>query len=317
MLLLIFLLLLNPCNSFINPCDNNNIPFKNYLLNDYECISYDEEYINSLKYLSKNIPSFDVINKVTLGFPDENIRLPDGLNNGVVNVGLNISLNIKTNYKWAADLTKEIWYEYVLPYGIVNEPRNNWRPLLSNVTKEILDKQSNQDLDSLNISDVFYIINNEIWNMFNNNKTIVFKSSQTPLIYDPMSTIVFGYSSCTGLSIFLIDTLRSIGIPSRLVGTPAWNDNINNGNHNWLEVFFENQWHFIETLPAGGHNEDFNDPCSMWFCNAEHMINGTKFFAAAFDQDREMRYPLAWDLDNLSIPGINRTDYYQDVCNKC
>ena len=63
--------------------------------------------------------------------------------------------------------------------------------------------------------------------------------------------------------------------------------------------------------------EDFNNPCSMWFCNAEHMINGTKFFAAAFDQVREMRFPLAWDLDNLAIPGVNRTDFYQDVCNKC
>ena len=150
-----------------------------------------------------------------------------------------------------------------------------------------------------------------------NNKTIVFVASQTPLIYDPMSTIVFGYSSCTGLSIFLVDALRSIGIAARLAGTPAWNDNVNNGNHNWLEVYTDNDWQFIESQPAGGASGTFNNPCSMWFCNPEHMANGTTFFAAAFEQSRKIRYPMAWDISNVAIPGIDRTDYYQDVCNRC
>ena len=132
-----------------------------------------------------------------------------------------------------------------------------------------------------------------------------------------MSTITFGYSSCTGLSIFLVDALRSIGIASRLVGTPAWNNDLNNGNHNWIEVYTGKEWQFIESLPAGGNNEKFNEPCSMWFCNPQHMMNGTTFYAAAFDQSRSIRYPMAWDLQNIAIPGIERTDYYQDVCNKC
>jgi len=37
---------------------------------------------------------------------------------------------------------------------------------------------------------------------------IVFKSEQTPRVYDPMSTLAFGYASCTGISILLIDALR-------------------------------------------------------------------------------------------------------------
>lgn len=66
---------------------------------------------------------------------------------------------------------------------------------------------------------------------------IVFKSSQTPLIYDPMSVLSFGYGSCTGVSIFFIDALRSVGVPSRIAGTPAWNGDVSNGNHNWVEVW--------------------------------------------------------------------------------
>ena len=41
-------------------------------------------------------------------------------------------------------------------------------------------------------------INENIWVKAYLGNDVVFKSSQTPLIYDPMSTIVFGYASCTG-----------------------------------------------------------------------------------------------------------------------
>ena len=72
---------------------------------------------------------------------------------------------------------------------------------------------------------------------------VVFKSSQTPLIYDPMSAIVFGFASCTGekqrengvimrqencsgVSILFADALKSAGIPARVAGTPSWNGEI-------------------------------------------------------------------------------------------
>ena len=41
-------------------------------------------------------------------------------------------------------------------------------------------------------------VNEYLWERGYLGNEVVFKSSQTPLIYDPMSTIVFGYASCTG-----------------------------------------------------------------------------------------------------------------------
>ena len=41
-------------------------------------------------------------------------------------------------------------------------------------------------------------VNEYVWERGYLGNEVVFKSSQTPLIYDPMSTIVFGYASCTG-----------------------------------------------------------------------------------------------------------------------
>lgn len=44
-----------------------------------------------------------------------------------------------------------------------------------------------------------------------------------------MSAIAFGYASCTGLSIMFLDALRSVGVPARLVGTPAWHGTFADG----------------------------------------------------------------------------------------
>ena len=126
----------------------------------------------------------------------------------------------------------------------------------------------------------------------------------------------------TGISILYIDALRTLGIPARLVGTPAWNGNVTNGNHNWVEVWLGTDdsagWKFIEGLPAGGPTETFENPCDKWFCNNNHFsdFNFTKVFAARFSQSG-IHYPMAWDLENVDIPGVDRTEYYQQHCKPC
>ena len=137
-----------------------------------------------------------------------------------------------------------------------------------------------------------------------------------------MSTMLFGYASCTGVSILYIDALRTLGIPARLVGTPGWNGSVANGNHNWVEVWLGNDdsegWKFIEGLPAGGSSETFQDPCDKWFCSEANFDDNqkTKVYAAQYS-DTEISFPMAWDLENLDIPGIDRTKYYHDSCKSC
>jgi len=143
----------------------------------------------------------------------------------------------------------------------------------------------------------------------------VFKSSQTPLIYDPMSTLVFGYASCTGVSILFANALRAVGIPARVVGTPAWNDVEANGNHNWVEVWVDGTWEFIEAEPAGGE-ETLTNPCDKWFCSPAKMANGTRFYATAWTKGSVV-YPMAWDLENEQVQGVDRTEYYQTACGSC
>ena len=115
---------------------------------------------------------------------------------------------------------------------------------------EVIDRILSDHLDvsdtNLEIEDLVRTINENMWVRSYLGNDVVFKSSQTPLIYDPMSAIVFGFASCTGekqrdfktitnneerkkcsgVSILFADALKSAGIPARVAGTPAWNGEI-------------------------------------------------------------------------------------------
>merc|ERR1712072_545453 len=171
----------------------------------------------------------------------------------------------------------------------VDEPRNNWRPLFYEKAKPLVENLMKDP--KTKIPDVVKAVNTQLWKVFGNNgKEITFKSGQTPLIYDPMSTIAYGYASCTGVSIMLVDVLRSVGVCARVVGTPAWHNNINEGNH-------------------------------KWFCNPSHFGEDKKrspVFAARWDvNSTDVRYPMSWDINNKNIAGVDRSDYYNEVCAKC
>merc|ERR1711879_1101771 len=139
-----------------------------------------------------------------------------------------------------------------------------------------------------------------------------------------MSTITFGYASCTGVSILFVDALRSVGVPARLVGTPAWNGKPERGNHNWVEIWLGNgkglageDWTFIEATPAGP-GEKLDNPCDKWFCNKQHFDGATETFSAQFNRHSNSTiYPMAWDLSNRQIPGVDRSSFYNSLCQKC
>lgn len=64
----------------------------------------------NFRYLESNLPSFDIVNKGSLGF----LTVPDGhpeVNEGVANVGTNLSLTVRSQYRWAAKvISKKIIY---------------------------------------------------------------------------------------------------------------------------------------------------------------------------------------------------------------
>ena len=110
--------------------------------------------------------------------------------------------------------------------------RSDWRRLLFQTLNM-------SDDPSKSPGDVAMFVNEHLWRLLNPKKPIYFKAQQTPLLYDSMSAISFGFASCTGLSILYLDALRSVGVPARLVGTPAWHGKYKDGNHNWVPGWFQ------------------------------------------------------------------------------
>jgi len=254
------------------------------------------------RFLERNLPPWDAQNLGTLQL-------------GILPATVQLALEARRSNPWAADVPWSVWRDAVLPFASVNEARSDWRRLFRQALAPLVKGAASRRV-------AVEEVNSKLWSLLRPDSPIVFKSQQTPLIYDPMSTIAYGFASCTGISIVLIDALRSVGVPARLVGTPAWNGDEQAGNHNWVEVWLggesieEEGWAFMEGAPAGGGS--LTDPCSHWFCNAAKMENGTEVFATAFDREaNETVYPMSWDLTNRHVPGVKRTAHYRKVCHSC
>lgn len=272
------------------------------------CENTSEVTKQARTFLKSNLPPWDVGNLETF-------------EEGILRPTINISVMARDRFPWAESIPKDIWLNYVLPYANVNEPRTPWRTLLA---KKMGPLVQNPGFEAGSITEVAEILNRELWSVLRPDGEITFKSEMTPLIYDPMSIIDYGYASCTGVSIMLVDALRSVGVPARIAGTPAWHGNVSDGNHNWVEVWLGpgeglrgEAWSFIEGKPAGG-GENFTDPCNKWFCTPERFDGKTQAFAPQYDRTTNYTvYPMAWDLQNQNVPGVNRTAFYNALCQPC
>mmetsp|Transcript_24700 Transcript_24700/g.59548 ORF Transcript_24700/g.59548 Transcript_24700/m.59548 type:complete len:422 (+) Transcript_24700:124-1389(+) len=281
----------------------------------------------------------------------------DGLSDGILNQTLYYSLKAKVLYPWTDYIPRSIYTEYVVPYAVSNEPRSDHRPLLFDALRDTL-KGYERSSDGISgrtemeakgrravetttsppeqIKEVVKLINTRLWSILGRtDKPIVFVAGLTPRIYDPLSVMAYGHSSCTGLAILLVSALRSVGIAARMVGTPAWMGDPDKGNHSWVEVYVPNEdgvggkWIFLEPTPGIAEGAEVNDgraddldrdPCKRWFCTAGKFDGSTKVCAARFDKDAaDTHYPMAWsDPENdKGVPGEDRSEYYTTVCGQC
>ena len=297
----------------------------------------------------------------------------DGLSDGILNQTLYYSLLTKSLYPWTDAIPRSIYLEYVVSFAIVNEPRTDYRPLLFETLREALKgwerpvvnnqlrrnqleewphaRTRIQTSSQALIKEVVKLVNTRLWSLLGRSsptssptqsKPIVFRPGLTPRIYDPLSVISYGYSSCTGLAVLLIAALRSVGIPARLVGTPAWYGKEENGNHSWLEVFVPNEpaitntennlggdespnnpggkWIFLEPTPgiAEGEEESADaddldrDPCKRWFCKADRFDGSTHVFASRYTKVRVTGASVGnGPLNDLLDAPLPSSTYYQ------
>lgn len=201
----------------------------------------------------------------------------------------------RNKFPWTKNVATSIFFNDVLPYAALNERRDDFRKDFFNkfypVVKDCKNIREAVIKIAANIQDIVKV-------KYNTKRR---KPDQSP--YESMEQ---GMASCSGLSILLVDALRSVGIPARIAGIPKWKKI--RGNHNWVEVYIDGKWYFTE----------YNNPKldKSWFLERV----GTKIpefpkhqvYASSF-RKTDTYFRCVWLPDYKGVPGVVVTKRYVDL----
>ncbi|KAF4751560.1 hypothetical protein FOZ63_032935 [Perkinsus olseni] len=154
-------------------------------------------------------------------------------------------------------------------------------------------------------------------------------------------------SSCTGLALYLVAALRSVGIPARVAGTPHWNKGAIEcphgdgdapcGNHNWVEVYIPEHdgsppgWTVVDqrSVPLSSLNTSFFIPSPARHQNGL-TVNHTTYAASYAPPEMLLHeedypvgegvlsaklFPLVFDWSYDSVPAWNTTAMYHQLAD--
>ena len=199
-----------------------------------------------------------------------------------------------TAVPWAAGVPRDIFLNEILPYGSLNEGRDNSRALLRAKCLPLI-------VGCKTAGEAAQAINRKLFPLVK----VKYSTARERPDQNPTQTLHSGLATCSGLSILLVDACRSVGIPARVVGVPNWADN--RGNHTWVEVW-DGDWHF-----AGAAEPDDRGLDHAWFAHDASLARRDDprhaIFAASFKKTGTA-YPLVWAPENTTVHAVNVTERY-------
>ncbi len=237
------------------------------------------EYRAALNYLKVSMPAGD----------------RDTLDGALLRENVKYALRAREEFPWTKSLPDSIFLNEVLPYAVVDEPRESWRP-------KFYDIFAPKVRGAATIEEAIALVNKDI----NLAVGVEYDTRRRRTNQSPSESMEQGMASCTGLSIILVDAFRSVGIPARFAGTAAWWDD--RGNHSWVEVWIDGKWWFTEFYPdpAGLDNSWFladagrGDPADR-----QHGVWAVSWRPTAYGA-----FPMVWSEGSTAVHGVNVTDRY-------
>lgn len=222
--------------------------------------SVSQNHEDALKFLILNMTQHDLKN-LSAEFLLTNIRL---------------AYKARSLASW--EVPDDIFFNDVLPYANIDEPRDPWRKemfeLCESIVKEC--KSPGEAAQKLNAT-VFREL------------SVKYSTARKRANQSPAESIEQGLASCTGLSIILVDACRSVGVPARLVGIPSWKNK--RGNHTWVEVW-DDGWHF-----TGAAEPNKNGLNRTWFqadaALADPNSKMHSIYAVSFRKTKT-DFPMVW-----------------------
>ena len=200
----------------------------------------------------------------------------------------------KEQAPWKADVSEDMFLNYVLPYANVSEKRQAWR---DDFRKRFLPLVKNAKTSSA----ATVILNQKIFPLTG----VKYSTKRRRADQGPYESIDSGLASCTGLSIMLIDACRSVGIPARFVGTPSWSDD--SGNHSWVEIW-DDGWQFTGAAEPTGDKLN-----AGWFSGraSKSKVDQPKYAIYAVSYRRtDTVFPMVWSRNADPVWATNVTSGY-------
>jgi len=216
----------------------------------------------------------------------------------VLKEAVNYGYKAREEFSWCKALPEDVFFNDVLPYASMDETRELWREEFYNLFKPLVVncKTAAEALDTVNKS-----IEKLVKVSYNTKRK---KPNQSP-----HESMEIHMASCSGLSILLTDAFRSVGIPSRISGTPMWVSK--EGNHNWSEVWLDGRWYFTEFSPGGLDHSWFlpRAAAADTTKNPIHQVYSTSFKPTENNQ----HFIMVWNFRDKSVPGEIVTSRYVEV----
>lgn len=219
----------------------------------------------------------------------------EAIDPAIVLESIAIALRARDTYPWAKDLPDDLFLNDVLPYATLDEPRVLTRERVHALAADIVK-------DATTAEEAAQALNRELFK----GTGVRYSTQRMRANQNSAETLDTKLASCTGLSILLVDACRSVGIPARVAGIANWTDR--NGNHTWVEIHDGERWHF-----TGAAEYDKNGLDRGWFTGpASLAIEGHDLHAiwASSWRTTGHRFPLAWNMADRSVPGVDVTPRY-------
>jgi hypothetical protein len=231
----------------------------------------------------------------------------------------------RETHPWTKALQQPLFLNDVLPYAIVDETRDSWRLRLRELLVPLLG-------EAVTIRDASKIVSANIANLTG----VKYSTARQKACQSPAESMSQGLASCTGLSILMVDSLRAVGIPARMVAIPMWGTL--EGNHTWVEINDGEGW---QMTGYGSGPDTWNksweiERCA--YCDPLQPVFGV--FASSY-KPTGLVFPTIWTwrgdsggLGNVAIqerdaagklvkldwrsqpgktPGIDRTEHYIEL----
>lgn len=205
------------------------------------------------------------------------------------------ALAARESFPWAKDLDERLFLNDVLPYAVLDETRERWRPKLVALATPLVAECETAE-------EAAQALNRGIFNALD----VHYNTGRKRPNQSPSESVAQGRATCTGLTIILVDACRAVGIPARAAGVASWHDK--RGNHTWVEIHDGTGWRF-----TGADEYDAQGLDRGWFAgDASKAKPGDSTFGvwATSWAPAGGAFPMVWASKDRTVPGVDVSARY-------